>query len=75
MLLGSKKETVLVEGMMCDNCAHHVKSALEKVDGVKSVAVDLRGKKAVIKVSKELDETAVKAALEEAGYQFAGIER
>lgn len=65
---------VKVEGMMCQHCAKQVEDALSKLSGVKSVKVDLSGKKATVKCKEEIPEAAFKTAIEEAGYQFVGLE-
>ena len=72
-MFGSKKQTVLVDGMMCQHCAAHVKEALEKVEGVSGVKVDLEGKCAEVKTKGEVSAEAYKKAIEDAGYKFAGI--
>lgn len=57
-----------VEGMMCANCAGHVKKALEEVSGVTSAEVDLQSKKAVVTTSKKVSEKALEDAVTKAGY-------
>lgn len=69
------KKTVHVEGMSCQHCVQHVKSALESIEGVSSAKVDLASKKAVIKSASEIDDSDIKAAIEEAGYEVAGIDK
>lgn len=74
--LKSKMEkTVQINGMMCSHCEMHVKKALEALDGVESVTASHEQKKAVItlKAGASLDSSAVKAAVEEAGYEFVKI--
>ncbi|WP_156253456.1 heavy-metal-associated domain-containing protein [Pseudactinotalea terrae] len=68
--------TVEVEGMTCANCVKHVSEAIEGLDGVLDVSVELRTGEAspVTVVSHEaLDEQAVRAAVDEAGYTVAAI--
>lgn len=72
-MFGTVKTTVAVEGMMCEHCAGHVKEALEKIDGVKSVVVSLKNKEASVKSSKKLEENDVKTAIENAGYKYGGM--
>mgnify|MGYP000991468328 FL=1 len=43
---GKIKKTVHVEGMSCQHCVQHVKSALESIKGVSSAKVDLNSKTA-----------------------------
>lgn len=56
-----------VEGMMCMHCVDHVKKALEKVPGVKSVQVSLEEKSAVCE-GENLDDAALLQAVQDAGY-------
>ena len=76
----SKKEknemeiTVKINGMMCQHCENHVKTALEALDNVTEVTADHTKAQAVIKASGEIDKNAVKEAVEKAGYEFVGIE-
>ena len=68
------KKTIKIEGMMCAHCVDHVKKALSAVDGVSKVDVDLKGGKAVVELSKAVDDKALSAAVDEAGYTVAGIQ-
>ena len=61
-------KTLKIEGMMCEHCVAHVKSALEKVEGVSNVNVFLKEKKATLETNDVSDEKLVKA-VEEAGYK------
>lgn len=72
-MFGSKKQTVLIEGMMCQHCAAHVKEALEKLDGVVDVKVDLKGKCAEVKTKGDVAEETYRKAVEDAGYKFVGV--
>lgn len=67
------KQTVLVEGMMCNHCVMHVTDALKKVQGVTSVNVSLEDKDAVIYSLDGIKEEALKQAIEEAGYEYKGV--
>ena len=68
------KKTVYIKGMMCQHCAAHVTKALNATDGVKDTAVDLEGEKAVITLEKEVDDKAIRSAVEGAGYEVVKIE-
>ena len=67
------KKTILVDGMMCMHCVGHVKTALEKVDGVKSAEVSLENKTAVVELAKEVEDSVLLAAVTEAGYEPKAI--
>ena len=68
-------ETVLVKGMMCENCEKHVQEALKKVDGITDAKADHTTGKVKITFTKTPDETAMKKAVGDADYEYAGIEK
>ncbi len=64
------EKKVVIEGMMCQHCRAHVDKALNAIPGV-SATVDLDSKTAV--VTGDVTDEAIRAAVEGAGYQVAGI--
>ncbi|MCR4911024.1 MAG: heavy metal translocating P-type ATPase [Bacilli bacterium] len=64
------EKIIKVGGMMCMHCVGHVKKALEAIDGVESADPDLNTGNVAIKLSKEISDDLLKAAIEEAGYEF-----
>ena len=64
-----------VEGMMCAHCQAHVQKALEAVEGVKKIVVDLEGGTATVTMEQEIPDEKLKSAVTEAGYQVAGCAR
>lgn len=64
----SQTITYTVPTMTCDHCKHAVTTELSAVPGVDEVAVDL-GTKLVRVSGRGLDDGALRAAIEEAGYQ------
>ncbi|BDZ43435.1 hypothetical protein GCM10025865_27340 [Paraoerskovia sediminicola] len=69
--------TLGVTGMTCSNCVEHVTSELEQVDGVEKVLVTLKQdepSEVVVTSDAPLEEPAVRAAIDEAGYAVAAIE-
>ena len=68
------KKTIHVEGMGCQNCVKHVKEALEGLDGVSSAEVSLETNTAVITLTADVADTAIIAAVDEAGYDVSKIE-
>ena len=58
-----------VEGMMCQHCVAHVKKALEGVEGVEEAVVDLDANSAVAKLSADVADEALVAAVVDAGYE------
>ena len=63
----SQSITYSVPGMSCDHCKHAVSTELGAVAGVTGVDVDL-GTKLVKVTGDGLDDAALRAAIEEAGY-------
>jgi copper chaperone len=72
MMFMAKK--IYIEGMSCDHCVKHVTNALIEVDGVKDVKVDLKGKIAAVELAGTVDDSKLKEAVEEAGYDVVKIE-
>ena len=68
------KKVVHVEGMGCQNCVKHVREALEGLDGVSGAEVSLETNTAVITLTKDVADTAIIAAIDEAGYDVSKIE-
>ena len=66
------KKIIFIEGMSCGHCVKHVKDALEELQGIDTVKVDLENKQAVVEGNAS-DET-IKEAIEEAGYDVINIE-
>jgi copper chaperone len=66
------KKIVSIEGMSCNHCVMAVKNALNEIAGVKSVEVDLKGKKAEV-IGNSLDDEKIKEAIEDAGYEVVEI--
>ncbi|MBQ3906644.1 MAG: heavy metal translocating P-type ATPase [Lachnospiraceae bacterium] len=64
---------IKVNGMMCAHCEAHVKKALEAIDGIQEVVASHEENLVTIKSSKDVDEAAIKAAVEGAGYEYAGM--
>ena len=64
------KKTIIIEGMSCEHCEMHTKKELEKIDGVISAEADADKGQAVVEMEKELAEAKLKAAVEEAGYEY-----
>ena len=62
-------QTYAITGMTCVNCVRHVTQALESVQGVTGVRVDLDSASA--QVLGDPKPAAVQAAVTEAGYEAA----
>lgn len=67
--MSSEVKTLNVEGMSCSHCENSVKKAVGGLNGVKSVAVDLKGKKVTIEFDQEkVSVETIKGAIEDQGY-------
>ncbi|HMA46193.1 MAG TPA: cation transporter [Frankiaceae bacterium] len=65
------RRTYTVEGMSCDHCVHAITGEVAKVAGVGDVAVDLEAKTVTV-TGEPVDDDAVRAAIDEAGYTVVG---
>jgi copper chaperone CopZ len=59
-----------VPGVSCDHCRIAIADEVGSLDGVREVVVDLDAKRVVVR-GERLDDAAVRAAIEEAGYEAA----
>jgi len=66
----SETITYSVPGMSCAHCRLAVTEELTSVAGVESVDVDLETKLVVVR-GEGLDDSALRAAIDEAGYEAA----
>ncbi|MGZ8687909.1 MAG: heavy-metal-associated domain-containing protein [Gaiellaceae bacterium] len=62
--------TYVVAGMSCAHCKAAIESEVAGVEGVESVVADLDAKLVVVR-GAELDDAAIRAAIDEAGYEAA----
>ena len=68
----TKEMKIKVNGMMCAHCEAHVKKALEAIDGIESATASHEEGTVTITNTKDIDEALIKAAIDEAGYEYAG---
>lgn len=68
------KKTLVVEGMMCAHCQNRVQKALESVEGVSGVVVNLESKEAIVQLTKDVLDNDLKNAVTEAGYTVLSCE-
>ncbi len=69
----NRKMKIMVKGMMCAHCEAHVKKALENIDGIESAFANHEENLVTITNSKAVDEAIIKAAIEDAGYEYVGV--
>ena len=61
--------TYSVTGMTCDHCVRAVEAEIGKIAGVASVTVDLSAGRVTLQSAAPVDPSAVRAAVEEAGFE------
>jgi copper ion binding protein len=64
--------TYTVTGMTCGHCVTSVTEEVSQIPGVTAVDVDLASGGLTVTSEAPVDEAAVRAAVEEAGYEVAG---
>ena len=63
--------TITINGMRCQHCVASVTKALNEIDGVSSVKVDLTSNTATYEEDKPVDEETVKKAISAIGFEVA----
>ena len=61
-----------VSGMTCEHCVRAVTTEVLQVDGVQDVEVDLTEGRVVVRSEQAVDDSAVREAVDEAGYTVTG---
>ncbi len=64
--------SVMVAGMTCEHCATAVRTEISRLPGVTEVDVDVASGEVRIAGEALPDDTALRAAIETAGYEMAG---
>ena len=67
----SSSSTYTVVGMTCGHCVQAVTQEISKIDGVTSVDVDLASGRVTVEADRPVDDAAVEAAVDEAGYDVS----
>ena len=67
----TQTQTFTVTGMTCGHCVASVTEEISEIPGVESVDVVLDSGAVTVTSSQPLEQQAVRAAVEEAGYQLA----
>jgi copper chaperone len=67
----SVTSTYTVTGMTCGHCVASVTEEVQEIDGVEGVQVALETGAVTVTSAQPLDDSAVRAAVEEAGYVLA----
>jgi copper chaperone len=64
-------QTYTVTGMTCSHCVTSVSAEIQQLPGVSDVQVDLPSGAVTVTSEAPLDDSAVAAAVDEAGYELA----
>ncbi|MCW3839969.1 cation transporter [Micromonospora yasonensis] len=64
--------TYQVQGMTCGHCVNSVSTEVSALPGVSDVQVDLASGQVTVTSESPLDTDAVRAAVDEAGYDLVG---
>lgn len=73
-MFNKKIETIIkVEGMSCNHCADKVTKALESLDGIRKVKVNLKNNSVTILSDKELNIKVVESTINSLGYKYEGL--
>jgi copper chaperone CopZ len=70
MTQSTDKLSYSVPGVSCDHCRAAITHEVELVPGVRHVDVDLESKRVTV-TGEPLDDAAIRAAIDEAGYDIA----
>ncbi|HEX7744124.1 MAG TPA: heavy-metal-associated domain-containing protein [Micromonosporaceae bacterium] len=63
-------KTYTVTGMTCSHCVNSVSTEVGQIPGVTGVQVDLASGAVTVTSQRPLDDAAVRAAVDEAGYEL-----
>lgn len=67
------KTIININGMSCQNCAKHVTNALNGLEGVENVVVNLDLKQAELTSSVLIEDQSITQAIENVGYKVSAI--
>ncbi len=63
-------KTVRIKGMSCQHCVKAVKKALEEIEGISNVTVDLSSGEAAFEETRPVDADLIREKIEKAGYEL-----
>ena len=63
-------KTLKIKGMSCQHCVKSVKKALEEIDGISKVAVDLQTGEATFEETSPVDGNIIREKIQKAGYEL-----
>ena len=69
------EKKLLIEGMSCNHCVNHVKTALtEDIKGIEVKEVNLDGKYALVDMAEGVNLDELKALIADLGFELKGIQ-
>ena len=69
------EKKLLIEGMSCNHCVNHVKTALtEDIKGIDVKEVNLDGKYALVDMADGVNEDELKALISDLGFELKAIQ-
>ena len=69
------EKKLLIEGMSCNHCVNHVKTALtEDIRGIDVKEVNLDGKYALVDMADGVNEDELKALIADLGFELKAIQ-
>lgn len=68
------KKKIYIEGMTCEHCLNRVKNTLNEIDNIKNVEVNLSEGYALIESDREIENSVLVDAIDEAGYDVIKTE-
>ena len=66
------KKTMIIEGMVCDNCAARIHNALNSMDGVSAKVNRSRGQ-AIVSLGRQIDDEELAGVITDLGYTVKEI--
>ena len=66
-------KTLTIEGMMCEHCENRVKKVLTAIDGIDDAKVSHEAGTAVVTLSGDVEDEAMKKAVEDQDYKVVDI--
>jgi len=63
---------IKISGMSCNHCVMAVTKALQGIEGIRDVSVDLKAGEATFEETTAVDPEVIKKSISEAGYDVVG---
>jgi copper chaperone len=63
-------KTIRIKGMSCQHCVMAVTKALDEIEGIENVTVDLEGGEARFDETKPVDRETIRKRISDAGYEI-----